>query len=432
MHLAQRAYLFIALIGVLAIAGIWSDEPALHGLWRYPALLLLIGIALESWFVKSTALIADVEIQPRSFLGRSQPAAFTFRNDTHRDVKLEYAPVTPSAFEAFPETRKITALLQSVTRDEFTLHPNRLGSHAWPGIPMRLLGRYGLVWWSRQQSVQRKITVAPDTLRTPRVRPTGVPTGMRPRKVAGAGSELHQLRSYAPGDPPARIDWKATARLGRLITREFSEDQHLDILIAIDAGRLSRIRAGRLDRLGLYANIAARFAEAATPENDRVGLIVFSDRTLAVCAPDRGLAAVSRIRQALERLSAQSAESDPLAAAIRMRALLTRRSLIVMLTDPEDPALAEPLARAVRLLSPPHFVVVAGVHSPEIADLAQSPARGWRDPWIALAAQEREAAATHQRDRLKRLGAPVVAAREELLEGAVFAEYRALRRSRRI
>jgi uncharacterized protein (DUF58 family) len=308
----------------------------------------------------------------------------------------------------------------------------KLGVQMWPSIPVRLRGRFGLAWWARDLAVERGVMIAPDTLRATVQRPTGAPTGMRPRRTEGAGSELHQLRAYMPGDPLGRIDWKATARFGRLVSREFSEDQHLDILVAIDAGRLSRIRAGHLDRLGLFANIAARFAEAATPNDDRVGLLVFSDRPLAVCAPDRGLAAVARIRHALERLTPQAAESDPLAAAVQIRALLRHRSLVVLLTDPEDPTISESLARAVRLLSPPHQVVVAGVHSAEIAALANREARDWIDPWISLAAQERESSAHNHREMLKRLGAPVIAAREDLLERAVFHEYEALRRSRRV
>jgi len=248
----------------------------------------------------------------------------------------------------------------------------------------------------------------------------------------GAGAELHQLRSYIQGDPLARIDWKATARARRLVTREFSEDQHLDILVAIDAGRFSRARAGRLDRFGLYANVAARFAELATPNDDRIGLMVFSDRSLAACAPARGLPAVTGIRRALEQVSVESAESDPIAAAVRIRGMLKHRSLIVLLTDLDDANAANPLARAVRLLSPPHLVVVAGVRSPEIAKFADGEAREWSDPWVALAAQEHEARAALQRSLLRRLGAPVIAASEELLERAVLAEYETLRRARRV
>jgi uncharacterized protein (DUF58 family) len=217
-----------------------------------------------------------------------------------------------------------------------------------------------------------------------------------------------------------------------LVTREFSEDQHLDIVVAIDAGRFSRIRAGRLDRFGLYTNVAARFAEVATPNDDRIGLIVFSDRTLATCAPARGLPAITRIRRTLERLSVEPAESDPTSAAVRLRGLLKHRSLIVLLTDLDDASVASQLARAVRLLSPPHLVVVAGVQSREIEELTRGEARNWRDPWIALAAEEHLARSVSQRRLLKRLGAPVIAAREELLEQAVLAEYESLRRSRRV
>jgi uncharacterized protein (DUF58 family) len=178
--------------------------------------------------------------------------------------------------------------------------------------------------------------------------------------------------------------------------------------------------------------VAARLAEVVTPNDDRVGLVVFSDRTLAVCAPDRGAPAITRIRRALERLSVDPAESDPVSAAVRIRSMLKHRTLVIILTDLDDAAVAEQLARAVRLLAPPHLVVVAGVHNTQIADLTHREAVSWRDPWIALAAQEHEARAAAQRLLLRRLGAPVIAAREEMLEEAVFTEYELLRRSRRV
>jgi uncharacterized protein (DUF58 family) len=275
------------------------------------------------------------------------------------------------------------------------------------------------------------VAVAPDALRAER-RPRGLAGGARPRRVAGAGAELHQLRGYMSGDPLTRIDWKATARAGTLVTREFSEDQHLDILVAIDAGRFSRVRAGRLDRFGVYANLAARLAEVVTHHDDRIGLVVYADRVLASCAPARGAAGVIRLRRMLEQLSVQAAESDPTAAAVSIRGLLRHRALVVLLTDLDDASVADQLARAVRLLAPPHLVVIAGVHSGEIGALARAAAHGWEDPWIALAAAEHEARAAAQRLLLQRLGAPVVAASAAALEPAVFATYESLRRSRRV
>ena len=158
------------------------------------------------------------------------------------------------------------------------------------------------------------------------------------RRTAGAGSELHQLRDYVPGDALARIDWKATARTRNLVSREFSEDQHLDVLVVLDAGRFSRARAGHLDRFGLYANIAARFAEVVTPNDDRIGLLVFSDRPLAVCAAGSGTCQPWSECAGLSRASLGTSRSPmSSAAAVRRVAVLKHRGLIVLLTGLDDP-----------------------------------------------------------------------------------------------
>jgi uncharacterized protein (DUF58 family) len=432
MHLAQRAYVLSVLTATLALVALWAGEPALTGLWKIPAVLLLAGLAFEAFFVRRAAVAASIDLPSRAFLGRPTPAAITIRNRTSRPLRVQYVPLLPEGFEPLGQVRAITAPALGVGTDVVSLLPVRLGRQTWPALPGRLLGPLGLAWWTRELHPLADVSIAPDTYGHAHARPRGNPMGSRPRRAVGAGSELHQLREYAPGDPLGRIDWKATARTRQLVSREFSEDQHLDILIAIDAGRFSRAPAGRLDRLGLYANIAARFAEVAIPNDDRVGLLVYSDRALAVCPPGRGLPALVRLRRTLERLSVQPAESDATEAAVRIRGMLRHRGLVVLLTDLDDPSGAEQLSRAVRLLSPPHLVVVAGVHSREVAELASREARDWVDPWVALAAQEHELRVNSQRVLLRRLGAPVVAATEALLEQSVIAEYERLRRTRRV
>ena len=243
MHLAERGYALVVLTALLAVVGTWTSDPAFVGLWYLPAALLLTGLTFEGLLIRRTEIRAEIETTPRALLGREQPATYAFRNESTRPITLQFATAVPAGIEAEERTGVIHAPRGGVGREQIALLPVRLGVQPWPSIPARVLGRFGLAWWGRALQPAQSISVAPDTLRAPRRRPSGRTTGMRPRRTVGAGSELHQLREYVQGDPLARIDWKATARTGRLVTREFTEDQHLDVLVAIDAGRLSRVRA---------------------------------------------------------------------------------------------------------------------------------------------------------------------------------------------
>src|ERR1700726_1548097 len=102
MHLAERAYFLIVATALLAIAGVWSADPALADLWRWPAVFLLAGIACEALFIRRGGIRADVDTDARASLGREQRAAFTFHNDSSRALTIEFAPVTPAGFEPLP------------------------------------------------------------------------------------------------------------------------------------------------------------------------------------------------------------------------------------------------------------------------------------------------------------------------------------------
>jgi uncharacterized protein (DUF58 family) len=367
----------------------------------------------------------------RAFLGRPQRASFEFANGSARVLLLEYAPAMPAGVDSQAGVRRIRIAPHITYKDEMTLLPVKLGVQRWPALPARILGPLALAWWSAPLQLSAQLQVAPEVLHRG-VRVRGLAGGARTRRVAGAGQELHQLRGYVRGDPLARIDWKATARSRAMVTREYSEDQHLDIFVAIDAGRLSRVRDGSLERLGIYSNVTAGFAELVTGNDDRIGLVAYADQVLASCAPARGLPAVTQLRRTLETLAVRPAESDPTAAAVTIRRLLRQRALVVILTDLDDANVSASLLRAVRLLAPPHLVMVAGVHSGEVEALAHAPARAWQDPWIALAASEHERRALTQRVLLRRRGVEVVAASATQLQAALFERYEALRRARRV
>jgi uncharacterized protein (DUF58 family) len=432
MHLARRGYLFVALVALLGVAGTWSDDPSFANAWLFPAFLLLTGLAFEAWYLHGTRLDLRMRVDSRLKLGVRAAGAFMFAHNRARPLTLQYARVLPQALRQSTDVFTIEMEPDGETGDAVELLPLRLGAGRFGPVPARLLGRFQLAWWGRDVPQDQTFSVGPDSLPRGARAIAGESAGETPRRLPGAGVELLQLRDYASGDALSRIDWKATARRGSLVAREYSEAQHLEILIVIDAGNASRVRAGDLDRLGLYANVAARLAEHAVSIEDRVGLLVYAQGPLTACLPDRGLRAVTRLRRALETLETGRGESDPVAAAIQVRRMLRHRGLVVWLTDLAEPARTEELMLALRALVPRHQPIVAAPHATEIARLAAAPAQDWRDPSIALAAREHSRAAQLQVAALRRKGIVVLDESDERLDRAVLDAYLQLRRRRRV
>ncbi|HJX19995.1 MAG TPA: hypothetical protein VJ454_03325, partial [Steroidobacteraceae bacterium] len=159
MHLAHRAYVLVLLTAVVAIAAIWSSESGLTGLWRIPAGLLLLGLALEGWFVRRVPVEARLATAPRAFLGRPHAAAFVFANASARTLAVEYAAALPAGFEPLAQVRRVTAPAHATVQDAVMLLPVRLGPQVWPALPARVLGPLRLAWWTCALRPEQRLVV---------------------------------------------------------------------------------------------------------------------------------------------------------------------------------------------------------------------------------------------------------------------------------
>ncbi len=429
--LRRNALLLVVSTAAIAIVGQWSEDAGLSGLWRIPAALLLLGLAYESWIVSKSALRVELELPERLYLGRGTGVGFVCSHALQRGLGVELAPSAPDSFELDDGIAPLWIAPRATARTLRRVTPARLGVHAWPPLRTRISGPLGLAWWPQRVACGQEVRVLPDLLRGAADAPGLAATGAKSDPHSGASVEVLRLREYRSGDPPRVIDWKATARAARLISREFAQENRLQIVILVDAGRSSAMRAGALDRFGHYVNVAARLAQHAAVQEDSVGLVVYADRPLAWLAPARGAPAVARLRAVLAASAAGRSESNPLYAATRVRSLVRHRSLVVMLTDVDDTTVAGQLAQAVRLLLPKHLPFVAGLSSAEAEAMACGPARHWLDPYRSLAAQEYCIGLTRKVGALRAFGAPALVARPERLEQAVFAAYEDIRRRRR-
>jgi uncharacterized protein (DUF58 family) len=429
--LKRNAFLLIGAIAVLAIIGDWSGDAALATLWRFGAVLLLAGLAYESWVTARSGLALEVLPPEQFFLGRGVPVRFNLAHDSRRVWHVEVSPAAPDFFDIEASIEALDLPSSGAAGFERRATATRLGEHTWPALQSRIAGPFGLAWWPCNLHAECKVAVRPDLFRSAAEVKGVAQDGAKIGLNVGGGNEIVRLRDYRPGDPPRVVDWKATARSNRLISRDLAVHDGLQVIIAIDAGRSSGLRAGNLDRFGHYVNVAARLSQYAAERDDMVGIVLYADRPLAALAPARGTAAVTRIRHMLAASRIENRESNPLVAAMRVRSLVRHRSLVVVLTDVDDASAGSQLAQAARFLLPKHLPFIAGLSSEAAQSMALSSASEWLDPYRSLAAQEYCVGLERKVQALNAMGAPALVARPQQLERAVFAAYTEFRRQRR-
>jgi len=432
MSLRQNALLLVMLAALIAILGDWSGDPTLARAWPAPLALLLLGLAYEAWMAGRAQLALRLQSPHQWLLCRPTPIRFEISTRWGRAAALLLAPAAPPtvALDHAVVTLQLPAAGAGAWQSAATAR--RLGRFEWPPLRTRLAGVLGLAWWHRPLSTAFALRVVPDILHHDERARDAQAGGARAARRSGAGGEVLQLRDYRAGDPPRAIDWKATARSGRLVSRDFSEDQHLEIVIALDASRASGLAAGNSDRLALYVNIAARLAQRAALLDDRVGLLLYADQPLAALATGRGTAAVSCLRALLAEARVQPAEANPALAALRIRNMAHQRALVLMLTDLDDTGMASALLGAARLLMPKHLPFIAGVASEAAQSLALRPAADEFDVFESIAAQRYCAGLSRNVHALRSLGAACVLAAPAVLDRAVLDAYAGFRSRRRV
>ena len=428
MTLRPFALWVVALIITAGIIGEWSGTSVPW--WRLLTAMLVIGLVWDRWMASRQIVSAHRVESTALHLGRHETLDIALTNHSQRPARLQFEPAFPSAIQTLQPAENVqevviaaaTSLVQSIPIQSISV-----GTVHWLKLPVRLAGPSGLAWWSRQLTLDAAISIVPDTWQ----RNAGL-TGVEAAPGAqtfrmGTGLELHHLRDYQAGDPRQLIDWKASARSGHLITRVHARDTQLRVVVVLDTGRTSRTALDGLDQLGHYINLTSRLLEFAARNGDCVGLVTFSDRIGHAISPAAGLATVAKIRQALGSLEARPVEGDVLMAALRVRQLVSQRTLVILLSDLFQGTSTSQLAAAVRAWVPKHQPILVGLIGKELTALGQQPASHWLDPYQSLAALEYKRQLESSVESLRRLGAMAVSTTPDELEARVFRQYQLLR-----
>jgi uncharacterized protein (DUF58 family) len=232
--------------------------------------------------------------------------------------------------------------------------------------------------------------------------------GVRAVRQRGDGRSFASLREYVIGDDPRHIDWKATARRGKAITREYTIEQSQTVFCLIDSGRSMTQLAGTFTRFEHALSAALVLTDVAATAGDRVGALVFDDEVRTFVAAQRGQTALRAVRNALIPLRATLTEPDYAAAFRFLAARQRRRSLIVFFTDVIDARASRALLAHVARSAARHLVVVVALRNDALVAAATPAARDEHSLYESAAAEELIAARSEAIERMRAAGVTVL------------------------
>jgi uncharacterized protein (DUF58 family) len=305
----------------------------------------------------------------------------------------------------------------------------------WPlgAVALRVRGPLGLLQRTLTVALGDRITVTPSLAGVRQYRLLTLQhrvrdLGLRATRRRGEGTSFSNLREYTIGDDPRRIDWKATARRGELITREFTVEQGQTVIVAIDAGRMMTQLAGTLPRFEYALTSALVLADVASASNDRVGLIVFDDEVRAFLPPAAGLPALAAIRDALVPVTPRMVEPDYALAFRTLAARHRKRSLIVLFTDVIDVRASQALIAHTTRSAARHLPLVVALRNEQLLAAATPHADTSAGTLYECAAAEELLLAREEAlARMRRSGVSVLDVPVHAMTAAVINRYLALK-----
>jgi uncharacterized protein (DUF58 family) len=410
----------LALGVAVAAPGMWTAAAA----W----IVLTVGLMLADGLLAAAPRGMTLEtLAPRVMgVGRPETATVTAVFEGAAPAVVELAVGVNARFSATPD-RQSVAVLEGRGRAEVRLDPLRRGEGRIEGVWARWRGPLGLVWLQRHATEGAPVTVTPDVAGVKeaalRLFARDAPLGAKPLLDAGEGSDFHALKEFQTGMDLGDIDWKQSARHGKLIGREYRTERNHHVLLALDTGRLMSAPAAGLPRIDRAINAALLLAFVSLRIGDRVGLFAFDSRPRLASGLTSGPAAFPLLQKLASGIDYSTEETNFTLGLTALAGRLDRRAMVVVFTDFADATSAELMIENVARLMRTHVVLFVVFRDAELEELVACEPRSPEDVTRAVIAErllrQRDAVAT----RLKRLGAQIVDAPAGGLPAALLNSY---------
>lgn len=402
---SRRFYILLAL-GIVPLSVSWNIPELRYAVFAFDALLVVAAMA--DFFVSRSlpdgfALLRKFD--RRFAIGDEVKVSLMIENASSRNLHIRVKDEYP--FEMIlKEAREAEFMVEAQTNAEFFyyLTPSKRGRYEFGTTAIRFLSRLGLVWCQTSIGEAQSVKVYPNMRRAREMelKALGARSFLAIQRRAvrrGEGREFESMRDYVRGDELRHISWTATARRGKLTTRQYQIERDQTVIIALDAGRLMTGRIGDETKFDTALHASLALISASARAGDNCGLVVFGRRVRKYLPPKRGLEHIDAVLEALHDLEPELIEPSYARAFQFIASNTKKRSFVVILTDLVDKDSSKELITSLRLLRPRHLPLVATIGDRDLNAAVSLAPKDIKDVFTQSAAEE----IIHQRESALKL-----------------------------
>ncbi|MBI2313697.1 MAG: DUF58 domain-containing protein [Betaproteobacteria bacterium] len=425
---------------LLALAGLWLAGalaaalwPGYQTLWAGAGLALAALAALDAWQgSRQAAPAADRRVPGTLALGIWREVGLRMTNSGRQALALQVFDRYPAQAESSRLPQRLSLAPGTWGELRYGLRPTERGSQRFGRLEALVTSPLGLWHERRLLGEESPVRVYPNFGAVAKYALLATDNrlsqmGIRMRRRRGAGMEFHQLREYRPGDSLRQIDWKATSRQAKLISREYQDERDQQVFFLVDCGRRMLAKDGELSHFDHSLNSVLLLAHVALRQGDAVGLMTFSGEPRFV-PPLKGAETLNTLLDAVYDLQPGAGSPDYSVAATELMKRLKKRSLVVVVTNLRDEDASDVLP-ALKLLRRRHLVLLASLRERIIGDVLKQPVEKFSDALRAAATHQYLLARRKVHDAIRQYGALSLDVEPEQLPVAMVNRYLDIKRS---
>lgn len=375
------------------------------------------------------------DLPPVVPVGVERPVLLRLRHHAQGPLPVEVHDLHPGDWPVSGLARRVVLQPGREVELPYRITPAARGAFRFEGCALRLSSPLRLWQQRRLVPARQTLRVYPNFAPLAKLAVIGAEqasrvVGAHLKRRRGEGTEFQQLREYRTGDPLRQIDWKASQRARKLISRDYQEERNQQVMLLIDTGRRMLARDGALAHFDHVLNAALMVAYIALRQGDAIGLLA-AGGAARFMAPRRGLGAIDCLLNTVFDLNAQAVATDYIEAATMLSVRQSRRCLVLLITNVRDEDIEDLLA-AVRQLRRRHLVCVASLREQVLDQSAQQDVRNFDDAVRAAALAQYIEQRTRAHQALRAQGTDVLDVTCSELPAALVQHYLAIKRAARL